>query len=321
MQLVLGATGGVGHWVVEKLRDGKNHVRVMVRDPAKTKEFSNMERVEVVEGDATNLSEVKKAIKGADSVYYCVNVPYPEWKLKLIPMLQNTIDAAGEDKAKVVFPGNVYVYGHAQSDFVREDHPFAAQTKKGKIRIRMEQMLHDAWKSEKIPYTIVRFPDFYGPFVVNDLYAPIFRNALQGRSMTWYGKLDIPFEFAYIEDAAEALVMAGLDNGTSGESYNVPGAEVTTPRQWLELVASAAGTKAKIRPVPNFMVALAGIPNPLVREFYEMLYLKEERLILDGTKFRNKFGRIPTTPYDDGIKKTLDWFRINSQLPNLQRPS
>ena len=58
------------------------------------------------------------------------------------------------------------------------------------------------------------------------------------------------------------------------------------------------------------MVALAGIPNPLVRELYEMLYLKTERLILDGTKFRNKFGRIPTTPYDDGIKKTLDWFRV-----------
>jgi nucleoside-diphosphate-sugar epimerase len=310
MQLVLGATGSIGHWVVEKLLDGRSHVRVMVRDPAKLKQFSNMERVEVVQGDATNISDVKKAVTGADSVYYCVNVPYPEWKLKLIPMLQNTITAARESKPKVMFPGNVYVYGHAQSDLVREDHPFAAHTRKGKIRIRMEQMLNDAWKSEKIPYTIVRFPDFYGPFVVNDLYAPIFRNALQGRSMTWYGNLDVPFEFAYIEDAAEALVMAGLDNSTSGESYNVPGVEVTTPRRWLELVASAAGTKAKIRTVPKFMIALAGIPNPLVREFYEMLYLKRERLILDGTKFRNKFGRIPTTSYEDGIKKTLDWFRI-----------
>jgi nucleoside-diphosphate-sugar epimerase len=309
MQVVFGGTGSIGHWVVEKLLDRKQQVRVMVRTPAKLKQFSNMERVEVVEGDAANVNDVKQTVKGADSVYYCVNVPYPEWKLKVIPMLQNTITAARENKAKVVFPGNVYVYGHAQSDFVREDHPFAAHTRKGKIRIRMEQMLNDAWKSEKIPYTIVRFPDFYGPFVVNDLYAPIFRNALQGRPMTWYGRLDVPFEFAYIEDAAEALVMAGLDNGTSGESYNVPGVEVTTPRQWLELVASAAGTEAKIRTVPKFMIALAGIPNPLVREFYEMLYLKKERLILDGTKFRNKFGRIPTTPYKDGIKKTLDWFR------------
>lgn len=309
MQLVVGATGGLGHWVVEKLLDRKNHVRVMMRNLAKTPKFSNMEQVEVVQGDASNIDDVKKAVKGVEAVYYCANVPYQEWKLKVIPMLQNIIDGAREDKVKVLFPGNVYVYGHAQSDLVQEDHPFAAHTQKGKIRIRMEQMLNDVWKSEKVPYTIVRFADFYGPFVVNDLYAPIFRNALQGHPMTWYGRLDVPIEFAYIEDAAEALVMAGLENGTSGESYNVPGADVTTPRRWLELVASTAGTKAKIRTVPKFMIALAGIPKPQVREFCEMLYLKGERLILDGTKFRNKFGRIPTTPYEVGIKKTLDWFR------------
>jgi nucleoside-diphosphate-sugar epimerase len=309
MQVVLGATGSIGHWVVEKLIDRKNQVRVLVRTPAKLKQFSNVERVEVVEGDAANIDDVKKAVTGAGSVYYCVNMPYPEWRSKAIPMLQNTIRAARENRAKVVFPGNVYVYGHAQSDFVREDHPLAAHTQKGKIRIRMEQMLNDAWKSENVPYTIVRFPDFYGPFVLNDLYAPIFRNALQGRPMTWYGRLDVPFEFAYIEGAAEALVMAGSDNGTNGESYNVPGVEVTTPRQWLQLVASVAGTRSKIRTVPKFIIALAGINNPIAREFYELLYLRRERMILDGTKFMSKFGRIPATPYKDGIKKTLDWFR------------
>ncbi len=313
MQLVLGATGGIGHWVVEKLLDRKNYVRIMVRDPTRAKTFSNMEQVEILQGDAVNIDDVRKAVAGTDPVYHCVNVPYQEWKSKVIPMLQNTITAATESAAKIVFPGNVYVYGHIQSELVREDHPFAAYTRKGKIRIRMEQMLNDAWKSEKVPYTIVRFPDFYGPFVVNDIYAPIFRNALQGRPMAWYGRLNVPIEFAYIEDAAEALVMAGLDNGTSGESYNVPGADVTTPRRWLELVASTAGTKARIRTVPKFMVALAGIPNSQVREFYEMLYFKRERLILDGTKFGKTFGKIPTTPYKDGIKKTLDWFRINNK--------
>ena len=309
MQVVIGATGGVGHWVVEKLLDRSYQVRIMARTPGKLKQFSSMDRVEIVQGDAANMSDVKKAAIGADSVYYCVNVPYPEWNSKVIPMFRNAITAVSENKAKIVFPGNVYVYGHARSDLVKEDHPFAAHTRKGKIRIQMEQMLDDAWKTENIPYTIVRFPDFYGPFVINDLYAPIFRNALQGRPMTWYGKLDVPFEFAYIEDAAEALVMAGLDSGTNGESYNVPGVEVTTPRHWLQLVASTAGTNAKIRTIPKFVIGVAGIFNPLAKEFYEMVYLRTERMILDGTKFRSKFGRIPATPYRDGIKKTLDWFR------------
>jgi len=311
MEVVLGATGAIGHWVAEKLLGRNMEIRVMVRTPARLKEFSSMNRVEVVEGDAGHIDDVKRALAGADSLYYCVNVPYPEWKSKAIPMLQNTITAAKDDKVKIMFPGNVYVYGHAKSELVREDHPFAAHAQKGRIRIQMEQMLNDAWTSEEVPYTIVRFPDFYGPYVVNDLYAPIFRNALKGQPLTWYGKLDVPIEFSYIEDAAEALVMAGLDPGTNGESYNLPGAEVITPRQWLQLVGAVARTNAKIRTVPRFMIRIAGLTNPLVREFNEMLYLKTERLILDGTKFKRKFGSIPATPYKDGIKKTLDWFREN----------
>jgi hypothetical protein len=74
-----------------------------------------------------------------------------------------------------------------------------------------------------------------------------------------------------------------------------------------------AGTKSKIRTVQKFIIALAGIKNPMAREFYELLYLRRERMILDGTKFRTKFRRIPATPYKDGIKKTLDWFRDHQQ--------
>ena len=309
MQVVLGATGGLGHWVVEKLLSQKGQVRVLVRTPSKLKQFSNVERLEVIEGDASRIDDVKRAIEGASHVYYCVNVPYPDWRLKAIPLLQTTITAAREKETKIVFPGNVYVYGHARSEFVGEAHPWATHTRKGELRIRMEQMLNDAWNSDKVPYTVVRFPDFYGPWVTNELYAPIFRNALLGKPITWYGKLDIPIEFAYIEDAAEALVMAGVGSSTNGESYNVPGAGVSTPREWLQLVCSIAGTKANIRTVPKFMIALAGITNSMAREFYEMIYLKTERLILDGTKFKKKFGTIPAAPYKDGIKETLDWFR------------
>jgi nucleoside-diphosphate-sugar epimerase len=77
----------------------------------------------------------------------------------------------------------------------------------------------------------------------------------------------------------------------------------------MSVLGSSARTKGKMRTAPKFVIAVAGISNRLVREFYEMLYLKRERMILDGTKFRSRFGRIAATPYKDGIKKTLDWFR------------
>ena len=42
-----------------------------------------------------------------------------------------------------------------------------------------------------------------------------------------------------------------------------------------------------------------------------MMYLRRERLILDGSKFREKFGVVPATPYSTGVNATLDWFRAN----------
>ncbi len=227
LHLVLGASGGIGHWVVEKLLERGRLVRIMVRNPMKVKHWSNNDRVEIVQGDSLVAEGVRKAASGAESIYDCVNAPYPAWKTKVIHMLSNTIAAAKADKAKIVFPGNVYVFGHARSEFVRENHPFAAHTKKGKIRIQMERMIDEAWKTDRIPYTIVRFPDFYGPYVMNEIYA----------SMTWYGGLDVPIEFSFIEDAAEVLVTADIDPSTAGETYHVPASRATTPREWLQQIA------------------------------------------------------------------------------------
>jgi nucleoside-diphosphate-sugar epimerase len=280
-RLVLGATGGVGHWVVESLISRGENVRVMVRDPAKISGQLPTTGIEIVVGDALNAADDMRSSSGDATIFHCVNVPYQEWSAKAIPMLENTVSAAMSNKAKIVFPGNVYVFGHARTDFVKEDHPMDAHTRKGKLRIRMEEMLAASWRKDHVEYTIVRMPDFYGPYVPNVIYADVFKNALSGKTMTWYGKLDIPFEFSYIQDAGEGMVIAGLDATTAGETYHLPGYEPTTPRTWLDKIAAEAGTKPKIRTISPSLVSLYGLVNPLAREFREMFYLREERLILD----------------------------------------
>lgn len=310
MNLVLGATGGIGHWTTVRLAERGAPVRVLVRDPEKfRRSWPEAKGIDVVRGDALVGSDVRAAARGATTIFHCVNVPYPDWSTQALPMLSNTLDAARAARAKIVFPGNVYVFGHAQKELVAEDHPKGAHTRKGRIRVEMERRLEAAWRQEGIPYTIVRFPDFYGPDVVNELYRPVFANALRGRAMPWYGKLEIPFEFSFIEDAAQALVLAGLDPSTSGETYHLPGFEITTPRAWLTKIAQTAGTKARIQAVPRGLIMLYGLFNSQAREFLEMQYLRRERLILDGSKFRAKFGRLVASSYDEGIRATLDWYR------------
>jgi nucleoside-diphosphate-sugar epimerase len=54
---------------------------------------------------------------------------------------------------------------------------------------------------------------------------------------------------------------------------------------------------------------LFGLFNKVIKEVYEMLYLKREELILDGTKFKNTFGFLPSTTYEEGVKKTFEWVK------------
>ncbi len=310
MHLVLGATGGIGRGVVSRLTDRGEKVRVLVRDPDKFRRAIPEPRgIEVVQGDALVDANVRDAAEDAATIFHCVNVPYSEWGARVLPMLESTIRAARAARARIVLPGNVYVFGHAQTALVAEDHPRNAHTKKGRIRVEMERRLDAAWREQGVPYTIVRFPDFYGPGVENALYGPIFANALRGKPLPWYGKLDIPFEFSYIEDAAEALVLAGLDPASAGETYHLPGVGITTPRTWLTTVSEIAGQKARVRAIPRWLIAVYSPFNSEAREFLEMQYLRRERLILDGAKFRAKFGSLVASPYDVGIRKTLDWFR------------
>ena len=312
MYLVLGATGGLGHWTVLKLVERGEPVRVLVRDPERfRKSWPEAKGVEVVAGDALAAEDVRRAAKDTTAIFHCVNVPYPEWAAKAFPMLANTISAAQAAGARVVFPGNVYVFGHARADFVREDHPMEPHTRKGRLRLQMERRLDDLHHSQGLAFTIVRMPDFYGPFVVNRIYAEVFRNALRGRALSWYGDLDVPSEFLFIANGGEAMVRAGTDPSSDGETYHVPGAGVTTPREFLGLVAQAAGSMSYPRAVPGWLVTLVGIANPEAREFREMMYLKRERFILDGSKFRQKFGVVASTPYAAGVRETLDWFHAN----------
>jgi nucleoside-diphosphate-sugar epimerase len=312
MNLVLGATGGIGHWTVAELVEHGESVRVLVRDPERFRRaWPGAKGVDVQAGDALVAEDVLRAAKDTTTIFHCVNVPYSEWTAKVFPMLTNTISAAQAVGARVVFPGNVYVFGHARADLVREDHPREPHTRKGRLRLQMERRLEELHRAQGLSYTIVRMPDFYGPFIVNRLYSDIFRNALRGRSMPWYGDLDVPFEFLFVPDGGGAMVRAGLDPGSNGETYHVPGAGVITPREFLGLVAEASGSNARPRAIPSWLVALVGMVNPEARELREMLYLRRERLLLDGSKYREKFGAVPATPYRRGVPATLDWFRAN----------
>jgi nucleoside-diphosphate-sugar epimerase len=315
--LIVGASSGLGRAVAKSLLEKGQEVTALVRSKTKAeKYFKDLSCIKIIEGDASDTDNVLSALKDCSTLFYCVNIPYPQWKEKARPLLSASIKAAITAKVKFVFPGNVYIYGYALADYVNERHPRNAHTSKGKIRIEMENMLDVACREKGLCYTIVRMPDFYGPYVINTFSETFFINALQGKTLRWFGNLDFPYETIFIEDAGKALVTAALSEKSNGKDFNVPGFGEITPQKFLAEISRQGGKNSKVTSINSpFAFTLLGLVNPVAYEFKEMLYLKQKRFLLDGLLFNTTFGRFQSTSYKEGIEKTLVWAKDYFNIP------
>jgi nucleoside-diphosphate-sugar epimerase len=305
--VVFGACGALGSAIVRALVADGEPVRSVVDDEEEAKEILPPGTA-VVYGDATDPDGARRACRGATIIYHCVNVAHIQW-LQLMPQMHETIiDAARESRALVVFPGNVMGYGPFQQLPANEEHPLAAETRKGRLRNAMEQRLMQVHEAGEISAVIPRFPDLYGPNVTNPQMAPLFRSALSGKTGTWPGKLDVPHDLLYVDDAARACLLLASTPTTRGQVWHVPGPGPLTGRQFIEMVFEAGGNRPKTRALGRTLFRFFGALIPNAGEMAEILYLYEQPMVLDGSKFASAFPSFSYTPHREAIRRTVEWF-------------
>ncbi|MCK9280377.1 MAG: SDR family NAD(P)-dependent oxidoreductase [Melioribacteraceae bacterium] len=307
--IVIGATGGIGRAVVKALTERGETVSVIIRNREKAeKYFSEFPNIEIIEGNAFSSFDIEQACLGKQNVFYCCNIPYPEWKYNAKKLLRISLHAAIIAKAKFILPGNVYVYGHAQTNPVTENHPWNAHTRKGKIRIEMENIIKERATERNGKYCIVRFPDFYGPYVVNNFSEKLYINAKKGKKLLWLGNPKTVTEYVFVEDAGKALVEAALSNKNINQEFNFPSNSPCTNKEYLSTIIKVSGKNSKTHFLnSNVLFFTLGLFNKTIYELKEMLYLKREKLVLDGHIYKSTFGYSSETDLETGVKKTFEW--------------
>src|SRR5262249_13698496 len=155
--VVLGAGGGLGRNVVDAAARAGQEVRAFVRQVRGDPLPAN---VQVIEGDATQQADVTHALQGVDVAYFCLNPRLARWLDDFPPLLTPAIVAARETGARLVFPANVWIYGHGRpGQFVAESAVPAPTSQRGRLRADMEQTL----RASGCRFAMVRLPEFYGP--------------------------------------------------------------------------------------------------------------------------------------------------------------
>lgn len=308
--LVLGATGGIGGEIARQLRDAGWTVRALWRAAPQPKAVQD--GITWLRGDAMHRPDVMAAAQGCSVIVHAVNPPgYRRWAELVLPMLDNTIAAACAQGATIVLPGTVYNYGPDAFPRLAEISPQHPKTRKGAIRVAMEQRLQVATQ-QGARVLIVRAGDFFGPQAVQNWFSQCL--VKPGRpvcTVRYPGRAGVGHQWSYLPDVART-VLALLARSSSLEAFatfHMAGhwdADGTQMAQAIgRVVARHTGTRPLTAGFPWWLMSLASPFVATLREMREMRYLWQTPVQMDNARLTALLGAEPHTPLDAAVEETL----------------
>ncbi|MBX9964297.1 MAG: NAD-dependent epimerase/dehydratase family protein [Burkholderiales bacterium] len=303
---VIFGTGPLGLALMRALRSEDRRVR-MINRSARVRFDKDLE-TEVGGGDAADPGFAREVCEGAAVVYHCVGLPYPRWR-EFPGIARGIVEGAAAAGATLVYGDNLYAYGQVTGP-LREGLPETASTVKGRIRAEVAALLLDAHRAGNVPVAIGRGSDFFGPHATDAtmLGSRVFARILAGRPAQAIGDPDRQHSYTYLDDFGRALVVLGDRPEAAGQIWHVPNAPPLSTRAIVTTIGELAGTAARVSAAPGWMVGLAGLFSPQLRELKEMLYEFDRDFVVDSSRFEGAFG-IRATPLRDSLARTLAWFR------------
>ena len=94
-----------------------------------------------------------------------------------------------------------------------------------------------------------------------------------------------------------------------GKRYTVGNVEPITVRRFAEMIYRAAGTWGRVRGMSFWLLRLAGLFNAEARAGAGMMHTFAWDVSMDGTALQRDTGFAPQVGYEEGIARTVEWFR------------
>lgn len=146
-----------------------------------------------------------------------------------------------------------------------------------------------------LPVTISRCSNNYGPYHFPEKLIPlVIINAINNRAIPVYGTGVNVRDWLYVEDHCSAIDLI-IRSGKVGEIYNIGG---HNEKKNIDIVKLILQTLGKSEVLIQYVGDRAG---------------HDLRYAIDATKIYNELGWVPLTKFEDGIKKTINWYLNNQQ--------
>ena len=254
--LVTGSNGFIGTRVVENLlARGFNNLRLFVRPSSKLDPLKNIlgkypagNNVEIATGDLLSREDCTTAARGVSVIMHLAagfEKSFAGAFMNSALATRNLIEAFlefGQPKRFVCVSSfavysNLKMERHALLDETcpLEDSPQERHDAYGFGKLQQEKIVRDYGERGGLPFVILRPGAVYGPGKP-DLSGRVGINTF-GFFIHLGGGNELPL--TYVDNCAEAIVLAGLTPGVDGETFNVVDDETMTSRDFLAARKSA----------------------------------------------------------------------------------
>lgn len=311
--LVTGADGFIGSHLTEELVKAGHEVRAFVYYNSfnswgwlDSLDVSIKNQIEVVAGDIRDPYFVKNAIKGIDCIYHLaalIAIPFsyhaPDAYVDTnIKGTLNVLNAARElETQRVLVTSTSEVYGTAQYIPIDEKHPFQGQSPYSASKIGADRMAEAFFRSFKIPISIVRPFNTYGPRQSARAVIPtVISQLLGGCEEIKLGALTPTRDFVFVKDTTRGFMEIAKCNEAIGKEINIATANEISIGELAQTMiniinpnASIKCDEQRIRPENSEVERLNG----------------DNRLLYSLTGFK------PQTTLEEGLTITTEWVKEN----------
>jgi nucleoside-diphosphate-sugar epimerase len=327
--LVTGATGFVGSRLATALLERGDHVRALVRDQKRAAALESR-GVELVAGDMKDADALRRAAEGVECVYHSAAV-VGDWldreearqvNVEGTRHLLAACAAAGVRRA--VHVSSLSVLGTKHHHGTDESGAYIYGDPYTDTKIDSERVAREFGERGELETVCVRPGFVYGPG--DHQLLPRLLEALATGQFLFIGDGSKEMNSIYIDDVADAALLAGTLPQAAGQVYNLTDDARTTVKEFVTYLCDSLQIPVPTRhlPVPIAKVGCAALesvarlvgakkPPRLNRSRLRFLYYNQYYSI---EKARRELGYAPRFTYREGLPPTLEWFRAEGLLPH-----
>ncbi|MFN2216339.1 MAG: SDR family NAD(P)-dependent oxidoreductase [Anaerolineales bacterium] len=319
--LVTGAGGFIGSHLVELLIKQGAQVRAFVHYNSRSdigllsqlpEEF--LSNTEIHAGDLQDPDAIRKAVKGCDTVFHLgalISIPY-SYKHPVevatvnfngtLNILQACLDF---NVNRLIHTSTSEVYGTARTVPINETHPLQGQSPYSASKIGADKLAEAYFNAYDLPVVTVRPFNTYGPRQSTRAVIPTIISQALFQDQISLGNLNARRDFSYISDTVQGFICAALADAVLGKTYNLGTGEEVTIGDLASTIIKMIGRS----------VAIHVDQNRIRPEKSEV-----GRLLSDNSLAYKELRWAPKVSLDDGLSKTIAWFRENYEdRPGIYR--